>query len=69
MTNPTDNGRGVVPPTLHTSPPRYYESAIDNAVSYARTEGLPEARIQEILRSPYSTPCDLWRAADTYNDD
>jgi hypothetical protein len=69
MTNKNDNLRdpqGNVLVHRHHAVP---ESPADNALRYARSEGLPEEKIQEVLRAPYSTPCDLRRAADNYNDD
>lgn len=69
MTNKYNNLRdpqGNMPVKRHQAVP---ESAADNALRYARSEGLPEEKIQEVLRAPFSTPSDLRRAADNYNDD
>jgi hypothetical protein len=69
MTNPTNDPRDSGRPAFRYEPPRSYESESESALRYARTEQLPEEKIQEVLRSPYSTPSDLRRAADNYNDD
>ena len=42
---------------------------LQRAVEYARSEGLPEATIQEVLRDPRNNASDMRRAADNYNDD
>lgn len=69
MNNKNNNLRDPqvnAPAHRHSAVP---ESSADNALRYARSEGLPEEKIQEVLRAPFSSPSDLRRAADNYNDD
>ncbi len=69
MTNTNNDPRGQTRPAPSYQSPASQESAADSALRYARNEGLPEEKIQEVLHSPYSSPSDLRQAADNYNDD
>lgn len=69
MTTNNNDPRGTQRPATSYRQPVSHESATDQALRYARSEGLPEEKIQEVIRNPYSTPSDLRLAADNYNDD
>jgi hypothetical protein len=52
-------------------PPGYgpLDPQMQEAVNYARNEGLPEEKVREVLRNPWNNSSDMRRAADNYNDD